>query len=90
MILGIENQTIIGKDDPFGVSFAAFIIDIAFIVYPAFLHWQDLLDICKDISADAAAFADFSQIAFGGFPAHLIGLFLRNEIAGKLVVGMDV
>lgn len=80
MISGIKDQSVIGKDDPFGISDTADIVDIAFIVDASPFCREDLLRISEDIAADAAAFTDYMQILFGSYPTHFFSFTLGNVI----------
>ena len=41
MIVGVKDQTVVGKDDAFGVPFSAVVVDVAFIVCTAVFPGQN-------------------------------------------------
>ena len=61
MIIRIEDQTVIGKDDALRVSFLSLIINVALGVLPSLFIRQLSFIVAKPVAADALARGQLSE-----------------------------
>ena len=80
MVVGVENQPVVAENNALGVSFAAFVIDVALEIL-AFVCLRELsFVVAETVAAYALAGRNFLEVAEGVVPAEFLGFCLGDVI----------
>ena len=84
MVVCIVNEPIVRIDEPFCISIAAFVIDVAFIPCALGSVGHHVVIVVKAATTNALSWQDFVQVAIFLHPAGFAGFGLRDVVRRQM------